>query len=88
MTSKRTKQRKRRNYNNSQTPEQPYEYQMIDGNWTPRPYGYCHYYHGYLTKNMAIRHNCEKKNCPMFKTFDQYEEWKTRPENLPNYPIE
>ena len=73
--------------NTKSIPIHQYEYEMIDGNWTIRPYAYCHYYHGYLTKNMALCHNCEKRNCNRFMTFEQYEEWKLRPENLPDYPI-
>lgn len=72
MGSKRTRATKRRNRNNASTPVQDYEYEMIDGNWTARPYGYCHKYHGFLTKNMSIIHKCEKKNCCLFKTFEQY----------------
>lgn len=73
MASKKTRETKRRKRNNYSTPVQDYEFEMIDGNWTAKPHGYCHKYHGFLTRNMAIRHRCEKKQCPLFKTFEQYE---------------
>lgn len=85
MASKKTRENKRRKHNNYPTPVQDCEYEMIDGNWTTKPHGYCFRHRGYLTRNMAIRHKCEKKNCPRFHTFEQHEEWKTRPENLPKY---
>ena len=60
---------------------------MIDGNWTIYPFGYCFKYRGYLTKRMTKIHKCNKKHCCMFKSFEEYEEWKKRPENLPEYPV-
>lgn len=83
MGSKKTRQNKRWKRNNASTPVQNYEYEMIDGNWTARPHGYCHKYHGFLTRNMAIRHRCEKKHCPLFKTFEQYELCVNK--NLPKF---
>ena len=85
MASKKTRENKRRKHNNATTPVQDYEYEMIDGNWTARPYGYCFIHRGYLTRNMAIRHKCEKKKCTQFHTFEYHEEWKRRPKNLPEY---
>ena len=75
MATKRTLSKYRRNSNNKSIPAQEYEYEMIDRNWTTRPYGYCHRYKGYLTKNMALRHNCEKKQCPMFKDLEAYQKY-------------
>ena len=82
------RQLKRNKMNNATTPVQDYEYEMIDGNWTTKPYGFCFKYRNYLTKNMAVLHKCEKKHCRLFHTFEQHEEWKKRPENLPDYKFE
>ena len=50
-----------------------YEYEMIDGNWTVKPTGYCYKYRGYLTDKMAKVHRCKQKRCRLFETFDQHE---------------
>lgn len=45
------------------------EYVCIDGNITHYPYAWCDYHKGYLTKNLAARHNCEdgRKECSRLK---------------------
>ena len=45
-------------------------YELIDGNMSHFPYGYCNNYKGFLTYNLTIIHRCEKKKCPKFETFD------------------
>lgn len=57
----------------SQKPE--YEYEMIDGNWTSKPIGYCLNHKGYLTKNMIRTHKCKKKQCTSFRTVQDYDRY-------------
>lgn len=43
--------------------EEPWEYRLIDGNWSPRAVAYCTYHHGYLTPALIRVHNCRKRKC-------------------------
>lgn len=62
-------------------PEPEYEYEMIDKNWTIKPIGYCHRYRGYLTSKLAQVHRCIERNCAMFKTLEQYQEYLAKKAN-------
>lgn len=64
-------QRRRRRKNNKHTEKQDLAYQLIDGNMSYYPHGYCNHYTGFLTKNMALRHSCESKQCRCFELFDK-----------------
>lgn len=66
----RKAQRKRHKYNNKGVPALDEEYLLIDGNYSNRPYMYCCYYQGYLTKNLTIRHDCESKECHRLKSLE------------------
>lgn len=61
--------------------EPEYEYEMIDKNWTIKPIGYCHRYRGYLTSKLAQVHHCIERNCAMFKTLEQYQEYLAKKAN-------
>lgn len=67
----RKEQFKRRRRNNKDVPLRDEHYEMIDGNMTRRPVGYCSRYRGYLTQNMQLRHNCLCRNCPRFKEIEE-----------------
>lgn len=55
--------------------EPEYEYEMIDGNWTTKPIGYCLNHKGYLTENMARIHRCKKKQCASFRSMQDYDSY-------------
>ena len=64
-------QRRRRRKNNKHIEKQDLPYQLIDGNMSYYPYGYCNWYKGFLTKNMTMCHRCEHKKCSKFEVFDK-----------------
>lgn len=66
----RKAQRKRYKNNNKGVPKRDEAYLGIDGNYTYRPYKYCCYHKAFLTKNMAMRHNCDNRNCQNLKTLE------------------
>ncbi len=64
MTKKKKNlQHYRRRKNNEDIPVQPFYYPTIDGNYSNRPYLYCTYHEGYLTKSLSLVHHCEEKHC-------------------------
>jgi hypothetical protein len=65
----RKAQKKRRRMNNAGIARQKEPVLMIDGNLTHYPVGFCQYYKGYLTNNMAERHKCLYRECPRFRAF-------------------
>ena len=66
----RKAQRKRHRDNNKGVPILEDEYLLIDNNYSNRPYKYCSYYKAYLTKNLVIRHKCEKRECCNLKSLE------------------
>ena len=67
-------QQRNRRRNNRRVPKRSETYKLIDGNESYQPYAYCWYYHGYLTKNQAVRHSCRKRNCKRFQFFEAYQQ--------------
>lgn len=63
----RSAQKRRRRNNNKHVEYQDNLYLMIDGNFTHVPVAYCSHYKGYVTQNMLMRHECDKRNCPRLK---------------------
>lgn len=63
----RSAQKRRRRRNNKHVEYQDNLYMMIDGNFTHFPVAYCSHYHGYVTQNMLMRHECDNRNCPRLK---------------------
>ena len=53
------RKRYRRNFDPSLAKEDSFE--CIDGNYTHYPYAWCKRYDGFLTKNMAVRHQCDAR---------------------------
>lgn len=72
-TKAEKKSRKRRRQNNKDVPKSELWFEMIDGNFTHQPYGYCYSKHGYLTKNLSKLHKCEEKHCARFNKVKEEE---------------
>lgn len=50
-----------------QVPRAPDEYELIDGNYSHYPYGYCTRYGAYLTMGLSNTHRCEQRQCNRFE---------------------
>lgn len=64
-------QQRRRRKNNRPVQSQLEEYLLIDGNYSNKPYKYCKYYKGFLTRNLMIRHNCVENGCSNLINFEE-----------------
>lgn len=63
--------RHRRQKNNKQVKKQDLFYEMIDGNFTHYPVGWCAYHKGYLTKNCLETHRCLERKCIQYREFEE-----------------
>ena len=66
----RRAQQRRRRTNNRSVPRQPFEYKLIDGNFSNQPYKFCVYHDGYLTRNQYLLHKCNKRKCSQLRCLD------------------
>jgi hypothetical protein len=74
------KSRRRRLRSYCEVKKQQLKYELIDGNMSYYPYGYCEYYQGWLTLNLSKIHNCEGKCCSNFVSFESLERARKRRE--------
>lgn len=66
-------QRKRRRKNVKAVPRSPDLWELIDGNWSHYPYGYCSRKCAYLTKGLCDTHRCQQRNCNRFERLVVYD---------------
>lgn len=67
----RTAQNRRRRQRKAKLPDrQENAVELIDGNYSHFPVGYCNYHKGYVSVGQVEVHRCIEKECPRFKTIN------------------
>ena|GEM_PF-4344443 len=48
--------------------------ELIDGNFSRYPEGYCDYYGGYMTRGLMDTHRCDRRDCKRFIPRERFDE--------------
>ena len=70
---KEQRKRRKKRLTSESDPKTKNEYWCIDGNYTVRPYAYCTYYHGVLTRGLVDLHHCVDKDCARLQVGHRYD---------------
>jgi len=69
--NKKAQNKRRKARLKKRPPKREYEYELIDGNYSRYPVGYCRYRKGYLSVGLMETHRCNERRCTRFLVMDE-----------------
>lgn len=72
--NRKAQRQRRKERLKNRPPKQEFKVELIDGNYSFYPEGFCKYHGAFLTQGLLDTHRCLQRKCPRFRKVEQDEE--------------